>query len=124
MHVDVQGSALDRVHSAIQKTITRQARIKATGRQGIPSPRRQIYFGNIAFNATEDDVCNVIEDFTHNKVYDFTMPRSGDRNRGYAFVTITWPSEFKSGVDMDNFCEAIYRLNIKGHPIYTKEAHH
>ena len=52
------------------------------------------------------------------------MSRSGDRNRGYAFVTIAWPSEFVSGVDMDTFCEAIYRLNIKGRPIYAKEAHH
>ncbi len=124
MHVDAQGLALDRVHSAIQKTIARQARIKATGRQLIPSPRRQIYIGNLAFDATEDDVCNAIEDFTHNKACDCTMPRSGDRDREYAFVTITWPSELKSGVDMDTFCEAIHRLIIKGRPIYAKEAHH
>jgi len=124
MHVDVQGSALDRIHSAIQKTIAHQARIKATGRQWIPTPRRQIYVGNIAFNATEDDVCNAINNITHNRVYDCTMPRSGDRNRGYAFVTIAWPSEFRSNVDMDTFCEAIYRMNIKGRPIYAKEAHH
>jgi len=124
MHVDVQGSALDRIHSAIQKTIAHQARIKATGRQWIPTPRRQIYVGNIAFNATEDDVCNAINNITHNRVYDCTMPRSGDRNRGYAFVTIAWPSEFRSNVDLDTFCEAIYRMNIKGRPIYAKEAHH
>ena len=47
MHVDVQGSALDRVHSAVQKNIARQERIRATGRKWIPSPRRQIYIGNI-----------------------------------------------------------------------------
>ena len=124
MHVDVQGSALDRVHSAVQKNIARQERIRATGRKWIPSPRRQIYIGNIAFDATADDVMWAINDLTHNRVYDCTMPRSGDRNRGYAFVTIAWPSEFVSGVDMDTFCEAIYRLNIKGRPIYAKEAHH
>ena len=33
------------------------------------------------------------------------------------------PLESVSGVDMDTFCEAIYRLNIKGRPIYAKEAH-
>ena len=124
MHVDVQGSAFGRVHSAVQKNIARQERIRATGRKWIPSPRRQIYIGNIAFNATADDVMWAINDLTHNGVYDCTMPRSGDRNRGYAFVTIAWPSEFRSGVDMDTFCEAIYRLNIKGRPIYAKEAHH
>jgi len=124
MHVDVQGSALDRVHSAVQKNIARQERIRATGRKWIPSPRRQIYIGNIAFDATADDVMWAINDLTHNRVYDCTMPRSGDRNRGYAFVTIAWPSEFVGGVDMDTFCEAIYRLDIKGRPIYAKEAHH
>ncbi len=53
------------------------------------------------------------------------MPRSGDRNRGYAFVTTVWPSEFNhNGVDMDTFCDAIHHLNIKGRPIYAKEAHY
>ena len=86
---------------------------------------RQIYVGNIAFNATEDDVMQAITEFTHIRVYDCTMPRSGDRNRGYAFVTIGWPSEFKhNGVDMDTFCDAIHRLDIKGRPIYAEEAHH
>jgi hypothetical protein len=56
-------------------------------------------------------------------VYDCTMPRSGERNRGYAFVTIAWPSAFRSGVDMDS-CEGIYRMNIKGRPISAKETHH
>ncbi len=115
---------MDRVHSAIQKNLARRARIEATGGQWIPSPRRQIYVGNIAFGATERDVCKAIEDFTHTRMYDCTMPRSGDRNRGYAFVTIAWPSEFRSGDDMDTFCEAIYRLNIKARSIYAKEAHH
>ena len=86
------------------------------GKQFIPSPRRQIYIGNIAFNATEQDVMQAIDDLTHN-VCNCTMPRSGDRNRGYAFVTIVWPSEFKhNGVDMDTFCDAIHHLNIKGRP--------
>ena len=52
------------------------------------------------------------------------MPHNGNRNRGYAFVTIVWPSEVNYGVGMDTFCEAIYRLNIKGRPIYAKDAHH
>ena len=56
MHVDVQGSALDRIHSAVQKNIARQERIRETGMKWIPSPRRQIYIGNIAFNTTADDV--------------------------------------------------------------------
>jgi hypothetical protein len=105
-HDDIQhqqSSALDRVHSAIQKNLARQARIKASGREWIPGPRRQIYVGNIAFDATEHDVCEAISGFTHTKVYDCTMPRSGNRNRGYAFVTIALPPEFKSGVDMDTF---------------------
>ena len=68
---------------------------------------------------------SAIRALTHNGVHDCTMPRSGDRNRGYAFVTIVWPSEFKhNGVDMDTFCDAIHHLNIKGHPLYAKEAHH
>ena len=66
-----------------------------------------------------------INDLTNNRVDTCTMPRSGDRNRGYAFVTIAWPSEYKhNGVDMDTFCDAIHHLNIKGRPIYAKEAHH
>ena len=128
MRADVQhqkSSALDLVLSAVQKNVARQVKIKASGREYIPSPRRQIYVGNIAFNATEDDVMSAINDFTHNRVNDCTMPRSGDRNRGCAFVTITWPSEYKhNGVDMDTFCDAIHHLNIKGRPIYAKEAHH
>ena len=68
-----------------------------------------------------------IFDLTNNRPDSCIMPRSGDRNRGYAFVTIVWPSEFKhNGVDMDTFkfCDAIHRLDIKGRPIYAKEAHH
>ena len=128
MRADVQhqqSSALDLVLSAVQKNVARQVKIKASGREYIPSPRRQIYVGNIAFNATEDDVMGAINDLTNNRVDTCTMPRSGDRNRGYAFVTIAWPSEFKhNGVDMDTFCDAIHHLNIKGRPIYAKEAHH
>ena len=126
MRADVQdqpSSALDRIHSAVKNNIARKARINAMGKEFIPSPRRQIYIGNIAFNATEQDVMHAIDDLTHN-VCACTMPRSGGRNRGYAFVTIVWPSEFKhNGVGMDTFCEAIYRLNVKGRPIYAKEAH-
>ena len=128
MLADVQdqpSSALDWVHSAAQKNFARRARIETTGRKWKPSPRRQIYVVNIAFNATEHDVMSAINDFTHNRVHDCTMPRSGDRNRGYAFVTITRPSEYThNGVDMDTFCDAIHHLNIKGRPIYAKEAHH
>ena len=128
MRADVkhqQSSALDLVLSAVQKNVARQAKIKASGREFIPSPRRQIYVGNIAFNATEDDVMEAIYDLTNNRVDTCTMPRSGDRNRGYAFVTIAWLSEFKhNGVDVDTFCDAIHHLNIKGRPIYAKEAHH
>ena len=128
MRADVQvqqSSALDLVLSAIQKNIGRQVRIEASGREFIPGPRHQIYGGNIAFNATEDDVMEAIHNLTNIRVYDCTMPRSGVRNRGYAFVTIGWPSEFKhNGVDMDTFCDAIHRLDIKGRPIYAKEAHH
>ena len=90
MRADVQvqqSSALDLVLSAIQKNIDRQIRIKASGREFIPT-KHQIYVGNIAFNATEDDVMDAIHDLTNIRVYDCTMPRSGDRNRGYAFVTI------------------------------------
>ena len=107
MRADVQhqkSSALDLVLSAVQKNVARQVKIKASGREYIPSPRRQIYVGNIAFNATEDDVKEAIADLTHNTVDTCTMPRSGGRNRGYAFVTIVWPSEFKHNcVDMDTF---------------------
>ena len=128
MRADVQvqqSSALDLVLSAIQKNIGRQVRIEASGREFIPGPRHQIYVGNIAFNATEDDVMEAIHNLTNIRVYDCTMPRSGVRNRGYAFVTIGWPSEFKhNGVDMDTFCDAIHRLDIKGRPIYAKEAQH
>ena len=78
MHVDVQGSALDRVlHSAVQKNIARQERIRATGRKWIPSPRSQIYIGNIAFNATADDVMWglwAINYLTHNGVYETMSP--------------------------------------------------
>ena len=116
---------MDLVLSAVQKNVARQVNIKARGREYIPSPRRQIYVGNIAFNATEDDVMGAIHDLTNNRVDTCKMPRSGDRNRGYAFVTIAWPSEFKhNGVDMDTFCDAIHHLNIKGRPIHAKEAHH
>ena len=128
MRADVQhqqSSALDLVLSAVQKNVARQVKIEASGREYIPSPRRQIYVGNIAFNAMEDAVMEAIHNLTNIRVYDCTMPRSGDRNRGYAFVTIGWPSEFKhNGVDMDTFCDAIHRLDIKGRPIYAKEAHH
>ena len=120
MRADVQvqqSSALDLILSAIQKNIGRQVRIEASGREFLPGPRHQIYVGNIAFNATEDDVMEAIHNLTNIRVYDCTMPRSGDRNRGYAFVTIGWPSEFKhNGVDMDTFCDAIHRLDIKGRP--------
>ena len=122
---DKQSSALDLVLSAARKNVARQAKIKASGREYIPSPRRQIYVGNIAFNATEDDVMQAIDEHAHIRVDTCTMPRSGDRNRGYAFVTIAWPSEFKhNGVNMVTFCDAIHRLDIKGRPIYAKEAHH
>ena len=105
--------------------VARRAKIKASGREFILSPRRQIYVGNIAFNATEDDVMKAICDLTNNNPASCIMSRSGNRNRGYAFVTIAWPSEFKhNGVDMDIFCDAIHHLNIKGRPIYAKEAHH
>ena len=128
MRADVQhqqSSALDLVLSAGRKNVARQAKIKASGREYVLSPRRQIYVGNIAFNATEDDVMKAIFDLTNNRPDPCIMPRSGDRNRGYAFVTIVWPSEFKhNGVDMDTFCDAIHRLDIKGRPIYAKEAHH
>jgi hypothetical protein len=127
MRADVhhqQSSALDLVLSAVRKNVARQFKIKASGREFLPSPRRQIYIGNIAFDATADDVMWAINDLTHNGVYDCTMSRSGDRNRGYAFVTIVWPSEFKhNGVDIDTFCDAIHHLNIKGRLIYAKEAH-
>ena len=128
MRADVhhrQSSALDPVLSAVRKNVARQVKIKASGWEFILSPRRQIYVGNIAFNATEDDVMEAIYDLTNTRVDTCTMPRSGDRNRGYAFVTIGWPSEFKhNGVDMDTLCDAIHHLNIKGRPIYAKEAHH
>ena len=128
MRADVQvqqSSALDLVLSAAQKNVARQAKIKASGREYILSPRRQIYVGNIAFNATEDDVMDAIHDLTKIRMYDCKIPRSGDRNRGYAFVIIGWPFKFKhNGVDMDTFCDAIHRLDIKGRPIYAKEAHH
>ena len=128
LHVDVQeqpSSALDRVESAVQKNVERQIRTKAMGKEFIHSPRRQIYIGNIAFNATAKDVFDAINDYTTFTVDKVTMPSSGGRHRGYAFATIAWPTEFKAnGVDMDTFCEAIYRLNIKGRPIYAKEAHH
>ncbi len=68
MRADVQvqqRSALDLVISAIQKNIDRQVRIKASGRDFIPGPRHQIYVGNIAFNATEDDVKDAIHDLTN-----------------------------------------------------------
>ena len=66
-----------------------------------------------------------IFDLTNNTVDTCTMPRSGGRNRGYAFVTIVWPSEFKhNGVDMDTFCDAIHLLNVKGCPIYAEEVDH
>ena len=51
-----QSSTLDLVVSAIQKNIDSQIRIKASGKEFTPGPRHQIYVGNIAFNATEDDV--------------------------------------------------------------------
>ena len=128
MRADVQvqqSSALDLILSAVRKNVARQVKIKASGREYILSPRRQIYVGNIAFNATEDDVMKAICDLTHTAVDTCTTPRSGDRNRGYAFATIAWLSEFKhNGVDMDTFCDAIHHLNIKGRPIYAKEAHH
>ncbi len=74
--------------------------------------------------ATAKDVLKVIYDFTNNTVATVIISYSGDRHRGYAFVTIAWLLEFKAdGVDMDTFCAAIHRLNIKGRPIYTKEAH-
>ncbi len=84
MRADVQHqqrSALDLVLSAVQKNVARQVKIKASGREYIPSPRRQIYVGNIAFNVTEDDVMGAINDLTNNRVDTCTMPRSGDRNR-------------------------------------------
>ncbi len=64
-----------------------------------------------------------------NFVHEVTMVTNGPggRHRGYAFVTIAWPSdsEFKhNDVDMDTFCEAIHHLNIKGRPIYGEWAHH
>ncbi len=97
---DKQSSALDLVLSAARKNVARKVKIKASGREFIPSPRRQIYVGNIAFNTTEDDVMEAIFDLTNTTVDTCTMPRSGGRNRGYAFVTIAWPSEFKhNGAD-------------------------
>ena len=52
-----------------------------------------------------------------------TMPRLGDRRRGYAFVMIAWPFELGANhVDIGTICEAIFRINIKGRPIYAKEA--
>jgi len=96
MHVDIedqQSSALDQVRSAVQKNIARRERIKATGKKWIPSPRRQIYIGNIAFNATAQDVSEAIDEVTDN-VLEVTMPYNGNRNSGYAFVTIDRPSEF------------------------------
>jgi hypothetical protein len=130
MHVDIedqQSSALDRVRSAFEKNIARRERIEATGKKWIPSPRRQIYIGNIAFNATAQDVAEAIDEVTDN-VMKITMPHNGNQNSGYAFVSIKWPSKFKyNGVDMDTFCDAIHRLDIKGRPIYAKpakEAHH
>ena len=68
MRADVQvqrSSALDRIHSAVKGNVARHGRIVATGRKWIPSPRRQIYVGNIAFNATEDDVMKAIFDLTN-----------------------------------------------------------
>ncbi len=126
MHVDVQdqqSSALDRVRSATQKNIARRERIEATGKKWIPSPRRQIYIGNIFFYATAQDVSEAINEVTNN-VVEVTMPNNGNRNHGYACVTIVWRSEYTYGVGMDTFCEAIHHLNIKGRPIYAKEAHH
>ena len=69
MHVDIedqQSSALDRVRSAVQRNTARRERIEATGKKWIPSPRRQIYIGNIAFNATAQDVSEAIDEVTNN----------------------------------------------------------
>ncbi len=77
------------------------------------------------FNATAKDVCKAIHDFTKNTVVTVTMPYSGDQQNGSSFVTLIWPPEFKAeDVNMDTFCEAIHRLNIKGRPVYANEAHH
>ena len=115
---DQQNSALDRVQSATWKHIARRDRVMASGRKWIPAPRRRIYV----------DVCETIDELTStNFVHKVTMVTNGPggRHRGYAFVTIAWPSELNhNGVDMDTFCEAIHHLNVKGRPIYAEEAHH
>ena len=127
-HAGQQGqktSALDRIHSAYKQNVDRQNRCKASGEEFVTFPRRQIYVGNIAFNATSDDVREAISDCTHNTVDEVEMPRTNGRHRGYAFVTVTWPPEYRTNdIDIITFCAALFRLKIKGRPIYAKEAHH
>jgi hypothetical protein len=100
MHVaieDQQSSALDRVRSAVQKNIARRERIEATGKKWIPSPRRQIYNGNITFNATVQDVSEAINEVTNN-VVEVTMPNNGNRNRGYLLTSSDPPSTSTASV--------------------------
>ena len=124
-HQGQKNSAKDRLYSAFKENVARQTRCKARGEEFVISPPRQIYVGNIAFDATTDDVLDAITECTHFEVDEVEMPRTNGRHRGYAFVTVAWPPEYKTNdIDITTFCAALFRLKIKGRPIYAKEAHH
>ena len=121
---DQQGFAMSQVQSAVQACILRQTTALKNGTPVENSPRRQLYIGNVSFNATEDDVAKAIKGALHLTVDNVTMPRGDGRHRGYAFVTIAWPPELHAkGVDIGTISAALSDLDIKGRPIYVKEAH-
>ena len=117
---------LESIKSQQRASLHQHVASRARDRQyGLPhkgSPRRQLYIGNISFNATAEDVHAAIESALHLRVDAVTMSLDNDRHRGYAFVTIAWPLELDAkGVDISTISEALFQLEIKGRPIYVEE---
>ena len=123
-HNNDKTSAIKKIQLAAQLNIDRKIKTKERGKKYIPSPRRQIYVGNISFDATLNDVYTAIHDILHCARDEVTMPSTDGRNRGYAFATIAWPLEYAANdIDINTICAALFRT-CKGRPIYVKEVHH
>ena len=66
-----------------------------------------------------------IYDVLHCGIDEVTIPSTDGRNRGYAFATIAWLLEYAANdIDINTICAALFRIHIKGRPIYVKEVHH
>ena len=75
-----------------------------------------IYVGNLAYNATEDDLRQAFEQFGRVASVNIIMDRETGRSRGFAFVEMPDNSEAQQAI------ENVNQTNIAGRVVNVNEA--